>query len=152
MPPLARRLLLTAVSVALALLLADVVCRALPTSTGATANELPWLEPGFYRLVDDPRGYEIVPRANSQIGRLGLRGPDIAAEKPPRAYRVLVLGDSIAYGIGVPMPEGFTRALERGLRARRLGRPVQVLNAGVPGYNSRQALARPSRPVLSHIA
>jgi len=35
-----------------------------------------------------------------------MRGPELQAGKPPRAFRVLVLGDSVAGGIGVPNRSG----------------------------------------------
>ncbi|MEO5375232.1 MAG: arylesterase [Alphaproteobacteria bacterium] len=45
--------------------------------------------------------------------------------------RVLAIGDSLTAGWGVPDAAGFTVRLERALRAE--GRPVEIINAGVPG-------------------
>lgn len=69
------------------------------------------------------------------INALGMRGPDATREKPAGVRRVLVLGDSVAFGWGVEEPATFARRLERQLGAE-LACPVEVLNAGVSGYGS----------------
>lgn len=68
---------------------------------------------------------------------LGLRGPEIRARKPPGTRRILILGDSIASGYGVSEDETFARRLERRPRASD-PHPVEVVNAGVPSYNTAQ--------------
>ena len=50
------------------------------------------------------------------------------------ALRILVLGDSVTFGFGVEGAETFAKRLESILRGS-LGRPVDVINAGVWGYN-----------------
>jgi lysophospholipase L1-like esterase len=64
---------------------------------------------------------------------LGLRGPELARERDGRA-RVLVLGDSFAYGVGVADGETFSARLA----ARDPG--LELLNAGVNGYGTGQEL------------
>jgi lysophospholipase L1-like esterase len=64
----------------------------------------------------------------------GFRGPEIALEKPSGRCRVLVLGDSFAYGVGVENDETFSAVLEQ-MEPR-----LQVLNAGVNGYGTAQEL------------
>jgi acyl-CoA thioesterase-1 len=54
--------------------------------------------------------------------------------------RLLVLGDSLAAGYGLPQDQGFVPRLEAALRAH--GRAVQVLNAGVSGDTTAGGLAR----------
>lgn len=54
--------------------------------------------------------------------------------------RLLVLGDSLAAGYGLPRQDGFTAQLERSLRAE--GLHVIVINAGVSGDTSQGGLAR----------
>ncbi|MBI5836756.1 MAG: hypothetical protein HZB25_05905 [Candidatus Eisenbacteria bacterium] len=69
----------------------------------------------------------------------GLRGPEVnPADLAP--LRILVLGDSYAFGWGVSDEDAFPRRLESLLRARAPGRPVEVINAGVPGYAFHQRL------------
>jgi lysophospholipase L1-like esterase len=64
---------------------------------------------------------------------LGLRGKPAAAQKAQGVLRVLVVGDSFTFGLGVAEDETLPAALEPLLRAQ-LGQPVEVLNAGVPGW------------------
>lgn len=54
--------------------------------------------------------------------------------------RLLVLGDSLAAGYGLPQDQGFVPQLQAALAAR--GRAVQVLNAGVSGDTTAGGLAR----------
>jgi lysophospholipase L1-like esterase len=70
----------------------------------------------------------------------GFRG-DEWRPKPPGVYRILALGDSCTFGYIARENIGFVKQpyplkLQR-LIERRVGRDrVEVLNAGVPGYNS----------------
>jgi acyl-CoA thioesterase I len=54
--------------------------------------------------------------------------------------RLLVLGDSLSAGYGLPIEQSFPAQLERRLRAQ--GHDVTVLNAGVSGDTSAGGLAR----------
>jgi lysophospholipase L1-like esterase len=71
---------------------------------------------------------------------LGMRGPERAHAKPPGVFRVLVLGDSIAFGFGVADDETFPAQLEAALGSSGTG--IQVLNAGVPGWSADQHYLR----------
>jgi len=66
---------------------------------------------------------------------IGLRSRPIPREK--REFRVLVLGNSCAFGIGVDDEETWPARLEEMLR-RSTGGDVLVMNASVPGYSSYQ--------------
>ena len=65
------------------------------------------------------------------INSLGFRGPEPVA--PVSAARVLLFGDSVAFGWGVPVESTFPRLLER--RLREEGAAVEVLNASTPGHS-----------------
>jgi hypothetical protein len=65
---------------------------------------------------------------------LGLRGPEISQSKPPRGLRVAIVGASTMYGALNDDPDTMSVQLEAMLRAR-LGANVEVVNAGVPGYD-----------------
>jgi lysophospholipase L1-like esterase len=54
--------------------------------------------------------------------------------------RILILGDSVAFGWGVRVEDTFPRQLERRLQISR-GAAVETINSGVPGYNTGQELA-----------
>jgi lysophospholipase L1-like esterase len=66
---------------------------------------------------------------------LGLRNREIALEKKPGVTRVLMLGDSLTLGWGVPEEETTSRLLERLLNKDGEGR-FEVINAGVGNYNT----------------
>ena len=66
----------------------------------------------------------------------GLRDRDRPA-KAPGTKRVLVVGDSYTWGYAVAEEEAYPQVAERLLAQR--GRPdIEVINGGVPDYNSRQ--------------
>ena len=54
--------------------------------------------------------------------------------------RLLLLGDSLTAGYGLPQEDGFAAQLQQALQAR--GHTVQVINAGVSGDTSAGGLAR----------
>jgi len=136
----AKRMLLTAVAATLSLLGAEVLCRAFVVADDGTLTEdMPWLRTEVYRLVGG-RGYEFIPKATDEINNLGMRGPDREERKPDHVFRVLVLGDSVAYGVGVRPDETFSMQLEAILSRASTSRAVEVLNSGVPGYNALQQL------------
>lgn len=68
------------------------------------------------------------------VSSQGLRDREFSPTPEDGAYRVLVLGDSISYGLNVPAADAFPKTLERALRERHA--QVEVLNGGVPGYGA----------------
>jgi lysophospholipase L1-like esterase len=76
---------------------------------------------------------------HSRTSSLGLRGPELAAERPPGTVRILAVGDSFTYGVGVQEEESYPSLVASLLAAR--GVPAEVLNAGVPGYGFDQTYA-----------
>jgi lysophospholipase L1-like esterase len=70
------------------------------------------------------------------VNALGGRGPERPATRTPGVARILLLGDSFAFGWGVEEQESFGAVLERRL-AERVG-PVEVVSAAVPGYSTDQ--------------
>ncbi len=72
-------------------------------------------------------------------GKVVFRGErPVSEQKPPGVYRIITTGDSCCWGAPVAAEATFSAALERHLRARFGSARVEVLNAGVVGYNSRQ--------------
>lgn len=69
-----------------------------------------------------------IGRSNSQ----GFRDRERTAEKTGPGPRVIVLGDSFVWGIGVSYDETFTTLLERALEQAHPG--AEVINLGVPGF------------------
>jgi len=70
---------------------------------------------------------------------MGLRGKE-PLPRGPDECRILVMGDSYTYGIGVDADETYSVRLETRLRDE-LQRPVRVFNAGGPGFGTVQELA-----------
>ncbi|HEX6886280.1 MAG TPA: SGNH/GDSL hydrolase family protein [Planctomycetota bacterium] len=68
----------------------------------------------------------------------GQRGPERAPARTPGATRVLVLGDSVAFGLLVADDADTFPARLEGELGARLARPVECLNTGVAGWSTRQ--------------
>ena len=85
------------------------------------------LDSGFLRV-----------RTNS----LGLRGPEIPSPGPVEELRILCLGDSITFGLGLTEEDNWPHQVEQILARSPMlaGRPVIVANAGVPGWSSVQGM------------
>ena len=64
---------------------------------------------------------------------LGFRGRDHPFEKPPGTFRVVGIGDSFTYGIGVDGHATFLARIEATLDART-AHPVEAINLGIPRY------------------
>jgi lysophospholipase L1-like esterase len=68
----------------------------------------------------------------------GFRGPILARAKAAGALRVIAAGNSSTFGWGVNDDKTYAAQLERVLRAAIPSRPVEVMNAGIPGFTSFQ--------------
>lgn len=64
-------------------------------------------------------------------GRQAIRGGDVDGGD------ILILGDSFVFGHGVEQDQALPARLEAAL-SERLGRPVGIVNAGVPGFDTRR--------------
>lgn len=133
-------------AVLICLLVAEVAFRAVPSSRDVEVEEDGSTSVRFnpYR-ADGALGYTIRPNWETyQVAEeysvrvttnaLGMRGAGASAEKAPGVYRVLVVGDSFAFGYGVEDWETFPARLQAELEER--GLRVEVLNAGVPGWST----------------
>ncbi|MFO0548031.1 MAG: SGNH/GDSL hydrolase family protein [Polyangiaceae bacterium] len=109
------------------------------------------VEHGLYR-ADQDAGWLTKPNLKKRIdlkkpalhftadtNSVGLRGSTEVGPKAANETRVLVLGDSFTWGIGVESTETFPVLLEERLRAR-LEHPVSVVNGGMPNYGTVQEL------------
>ena len=78
---------------------------------------------------------------SEQINSHGNRGPECSYAKDHDVYRILVLGDSFAEGIGVEFEQIFSEILKRKLNAQsRQGRCYDIINTGTSGYGTDQEL------------
>jgi lysophospholipase L1-like esterase len=72
---------------------------------------------------------------------LGYRDDEFSLEKPSGVYRIVALGGSSTYDVSIEDNAGtFTAQLERLLKEDYSYGNVEVINAGVPGYNSWEIL------------
>jgi len=71
-----------------------------------------------------------------EINADGLRDRDLPAEKPSGTTRVLAVGDSVTFGVEMDQGERWSERLEQ--TWRDWGLDVEVLNLGVPGYDTAQ--------------
>ena len=87
-----------------------------------------------------------VPTPNYRRGRtfhnsLGYRNNEFSLEKPNEVYRIVALGGSSTYDVRIEDNEKtFTAQLEKLLKEEYGYQNVEVINAGVPGYNSWEIL------------
>lgn len=74
-----------------------------------------------------------------------LRWPDLASCK-----RIVVLGDSIAYGHGLDAAEAYPALLQMLLRERHPSARLAIINAGIPGHTVAQGWARLAHHALRY--
>ncbi len=106
-----------------------------------------WLEPQTQHLEEPLLGW-ILPQndrsftidAPVRTNSLGLRDDEMPIEKPPGETRILSLGDSFTFALGVRFEDLYVQMLERRLNEDQPSRKFQVINAGVAGYNTTQEL------------
>lgn len=73
-----------------------------------------------------------IPAVNVSYNAQGLREEPFDATPPPDTVRILFLGDSFTYGLGLNVSQRYTDIVERQLNTA-FDQPVQVINAGMPG-------------------
>ncbi len=85
-------------------------------------------------------------KTHIRINALGLRADREHGRKAPKTFRMLFLGDSFTMGVGVEQSETYGQLLARRLSSggQRLSQSLwptfEAINAGVPGYNTQQAV------------
>jgi len=81
--------------------------------------------------VDSQRDF----RYRIDVNSLGLRDREHAPAPKRDVHRVLILGDSFVFGVGLDNGERFSDVLDRSLPE-----DVEVINAGVPGWGTDQEM------------
>lgn len=100
--------------------------------------------------------YEFIPNLRARylgqpclINAHGFRdGEWPAPERTPGSTRIVLLGDSVLFGWGVAQEQAFGRVMADRLRSALPGRTIEVLNTGVPGYNTAMEVATLEHKVL----
>lgn len=96
-------------------------------------NRRPPAHPPTSFCGDCPYVFELNP-SHANLSKQRLRDRDYAPTPPEGTFRVLVLGDSIAYGTHAKSEQTFPKVLEKKLDGK-YGR-VEVINAGVIAYTA----------------
>jgi len=135
--------LLLIVSVGLALLVLEIGLRSHLEANGTGAEKRRYLfDDAQLRqdAVEGPMPYlniAPIPGADTGYNELGYRNlDDFAIPKPPDVRRIVAMGDSTTYGLGVRVDETYPHYLQQILRDERGDDGLEVVNAGVPSYRT----------------
>lgn len=147
MSTLSRLLALTAIQLAIAFALLEVVGRFLDP-LGISYY------PETARFYDDlelggPLGYRLPAHMHGkywgttvETNALGMRDREVR-QKAPGEYRLMLLGDSVIFSLGVEYEDSIPYRLEQLLNEDvQPGLHYRVLNMGVPSYNTEQELTQ----------
>jgi len=83
-----------------------------------------------------------------RINALGFRGEEVESPKHSDRFRIFVMGDSITFGNGVRDAETYSARIE-GMLHEAGFRRAEVINAGIPGYDTWQEALLLEEVVLS---
>ena len=149
-PPTKNELLLPIFSILLTLILLEIGSRlwlnylATPDQyeryvlfTSINPKEFAWT-PHQYLVYYPTPNYR---KGQTFHNSLGYRNDDFSLEKPRGVYRIVALGGSSTYDVSIEDNKKiFTAQLEKLLTEQYGYQNVEVINAGVPGYNSWEIL------------
>jgi lysophospholipase L1-like esterase len=149
-------LLITLIIIGVCVLL-EGVTRIIQSGRKVTIVNLKVNDRSFVRRSAAPDlGYELVPLFDESyeyrdrrqrvvravryvINKNGQRDREFAFDRSA-ATRIVCLGDSFTFGFGINAEKTFPKLLEKALNES--GHPeAEVINAGVPGYNTQQEIA-----------
>jgi hypothetical protein len=111
-------------------------------------NTAAWLDT---LILEEPIGYRNRPGLAGEyydvpvsINSLGLRDREIPPDPAPDEHRILIMGDSVPFGVGVPFEDTYGFLLERRLNGARADGdpPVRTINLGTVSYNTEQELVQ----------
>ena len=128
------------VTVTLVLLLLEAAVRVLWTDAPPSLRLTDTLP--ITQVRDPEILYRLIPGATGhfngteiKVNSLGLRDREYQIPAPPGIRRILVLGDSIVFGVGLEPEQTLSGQLSRLLA------PDEAINAGVFGYNLAQEIS-----------
>jgi hypothetical protein len=116
-----KNFILFIVSLCLVLILAEFVVRFAFKDITSTANLLTWFG---HRWKAE----------HVTLNSLSFRDVEFISPKPDGVYRIAVIGDSFAYGQGLPVSQRFSNIIEQTLNES--GSHYEVLNLSQPGSSS----------------
>ena len=86
---------------------------------------------------------------NVAINSKGFVGPEFDKKKPAGTIRIMALGDSCTFAGGW-YDKTYSGLLARSLKERHPDKQIEVINAGISGFNSEFALARLKDELLEY--
>ena len=145
-------------AVALVILALELGLRLFGTRSAAYAETSPpallaLSQAGLFQSLDEDSGRyglrpgfeESVEGIAYSISKHGTRGPDFERAKPQGERRILVVGDALAMGLGVPFTQSLGVRLAAGANlAEQVAQSAiqwRAINLGVPGYHAGQQVA-----------
>jgi lysophospholipase L1-like esterase len=67
------------------------------------------------------------------MNKIGLRNSEIKMPKPPNTYRIIILGDSFTFGVGVVRKLNWIEKTKEKLKKETKYKSIELINAGQPG-------------------
>jgi len=132
-------------STVLCLVLLELVLRSVHPSDSFKK----WYDQSLTYLLDGDVQWKLEPRhyAWGQVNEFNFRGPPIGPERTRGKLRIVLLGGSAAFDLNKRDDETWAAQLEEAL-AEELGRPVEIMNCGTPGYSTWQCYCLLSSKML----
>jgi lysophospholipase L1-like esterase len=132
---------LVLVSLVSSALLAEIVLMAfLP-------NPIVWRDPQESYVHDPDLIHRLKPNQHAfthsfplETNSYGLRNGELSLQPSPNTLRILCVGDSLTFGNGVRSQDTYPKQLEALLNSDRQ-KKYEVINAGVPAYDTWQEIA-----------
>ena len=95
-----------------------------------------------YGAADPELGFAPVPGsevAGFKLNKLGLKGPLLSTKKSPGHFRILYIGDSTCWGLGVKLVDSFSALATRLISEDNPNLRVEYILGAFPGYSSYQS-------------
>ena len=145
-PSMGRRVLIQLVVAVLILLSGEVALRAW---AGFFRHSYQRYDSELGMIALLPNYDVVVYGGRIHVNSQGLRGPEFSPTKPPGTFRIIAIGDSSTFGLaGEDCP--YSRVLETLLRSGQRPGSYEVINAGIEGYDSENALRLLERKLVAY--
>lgn len=95
-----------------------------------------------YGAADPELGFAPIPGsevAGNKLNEHGMRGPLLPIKKKPGNFRILFLGDSTCWGLGVKLEDSFSALATSLIAEDNPDREVEYIQGAFPGYSSYQS-------------
>ncbi len=90
-------------------------------------------------LLQEVLSYSNTGNFELTTNEFGMRSPEVDVKKDPNITRIAIMGDSIAFGWGLPQEKAFPARLRENLK-KESNKKFEVLNFAAPGFTSFHAV------------